>query len=457
MWRKLKWEITFIIVLFVALPVGLYFWRDHTLGRRLEAELSALRASGAPLTWEEAAPKQVPDDQNAAVLYQQVFRVDFSAGSSNPTFQDFDTADQEILNRFRDEPSEEDAEWLRAKLAEPGGDEAMRVLREASMRPDAVFPIPWEKGPATLFPHYAKFRAATRVMVQKANLAAYDGDMAEALDWHATILRMSRHVIGEPAMVGTLVAIAMQSMSFRELKRLLRDHQVPPGAADELDAALADFDMQGALKHALIGERALGLQCFDVAYKNPVAFMQQSGGSGTGFEALGAIGRVFGPMKKADMLTYLRSMRESISLADRPARVGRAKADALAQEIESLQFWQAPVTKMLGPGVFGRAGVKTDQAVANIDMCRLVLALRAYRREHGAYPASLRELQPALGWPIPDDPFSGKPYVYRTQDEGFILYSLGQNETDDGGMPEYDPQSDTWRGETSDIVWECIR
>jgi len=157
------------------------------------------------------------------------------------------------------------------------------------------------------------------------------------------------------------------------------------------------------------------------------------------------------------MLTYLRSMREAISLADRPARVGRVKADMLAEEIESLQFWQAPVTKMLGPAIVARAGSKTDQAVANIIMCRLVLALEAYRRDTGTYPTSLSGLQPALGWTIPDDPFSGKPYVYRRQGEGFILYSLGQNETDDGGMSEYEPQSGIWRGDTSDIVWECTR
>lgn len=457
MWRKLKWEITFIIALFVALPVGLYLWRDYTLGRRLEAELSALRASGAPLTWEDAAPKPVPDDQNAAVLYQQVFRVDFSAGGSNPTFQDFDTADQEILSRFREEPREEDAEWLREKLAEAGRTEAMGTLREASLKPHSVFAIRWDLGPSALFPHYAKMRAATRVMVQKANLAAYDGDMAEALDWHATVLRMSRHVIDEPALIADLVGIAMQSMSFRALKYLLRDYEVPRGAADELDAALADFDMQAALKHALIGSRALGLQCFDMAYENPVTFMQQSGSVPTGFEALGTIGRVFGPMRKADTLTYLRYMRESISLAERPARVGRVKADALTQEIESLQFWQAPLTRMLGPALFDRAGSKTDQAVANITMCRLVLALKAHRRDTGAYPASLKELQPTLGWTIPDDPFSGKPYVYRRQGDGFILYSLGTNEIDDGGMSEYEPQTGRWRGETSDIVWGCIR
>ena len=457
MWRKLKWEITLIIALFVALPVGLYFWRDYTLGRQLQAELDAIKQRGEPLTLVKATAESVPDDENAAVLYQQVFQVDFTTGTSSSLLVDFTPDELDLVGRFSRQPNEEDARWLRQYLADPQRAKCLRILRQASLKPHAVFAVRWDLCGGTLFPHYSKMRAATRVMVQKANLAAYDGDMAEALDWHATVLRMSRHVIDEPAMIADLVAIAMQSMSFRELKHLLRDHEVPPGAADELDAALADFDMQAALKRALIGERALGLQCFDMAYENPVTFMQQSGSVPTGFEALGALGRALGPIKKADMLTYLRSMRQAISLAERPARVGRVKADALTEEIEALQFWQAPVTKMLGPALVARAGSKTDQAVANIIMCRLVLALKAYRRDTGAYPTSLSGLQPALGWTIPDDPFSGKPYVYRRQGEGFILYSLGQNESDDGGMSEYEPQTGQWRGETSDIVWECIR
>ena len=44
-------------------------------GRPLEVELAALKAQGMPLTLAEAAPEPVPDDQNAALVYNEVFQV----------------------------------------------------------------------------------------------------------------------------------------------------------------------------------------------------------------------------------------------------------------------------------------------------------------------------------------------------------------------------------------------
>jgi hypothetical protein len=34
---------------------------------------------------------------------------------------------------------------------------------------------------------------------------------------------------------------------------------------------------------------------------------------------------------------------------------------------------------------------------------------------------------------LPDDPYTGKPFVYRVDDQGAIVYSLGKNLKDDGG------------------------
>lgn len=457
MLRKLKWEITFIIVLFVAVPVGLYFWRDYTLGRRLEAELSALRASGAPLTWEEAAPKPVPDDQNAAVLYQQVFHATFSPAHSNRVFPEFNETEQQVLDTFRDRPNATDAEWLRQKLAEPGRVTALRTLREASLRPHSVFAIPWEKGPDVCFPHYADFRASARLTVQRANLAAYDGDLAGALSWHATVMRMSRHPLDDPLLIGQVLATGLQTAAFRSLKQTLRAAELPSGAGSELDAALAALDMRASLQRAMAAERAFGIEWFEVAWRDPGTCVEVGLLAQNSFlPLLCRFSPVLGPVKKADKLTYIRLMNDAVSAAGEPNYRSAPKVAAIEGTLFSLQPWQAPLTQGLYP-IFARAGTKVDQAVANITMCRLVLALKAHRRDTGAYPASLRELQPSLDWTIPDDPFSGQPYVYRRQEQGFVLYSVGENAVDDGGMSEYEPKSGIWRGETSDIVWECVR
>ena len=75
---------------------------------------------------------------------------------------------------------------------------------------------------------------------------------------------------------------------------------------------------------------------------------------------------------------------------------------------------------------------------------------RSRQPGRGAY------LHPTIGWTISKDPFSGNDYVYRRQGRGFIVYSLGENMKDDGGRPEYDAQGN-WRGNQSDIVWQCSK
>ena len=137
-----------------------------------------------------------------------------------------------------------------------------------------------------------------------------------------------------------------------------------------------------------------------------------------------------------------------------PYREGEDQLDALSLGLSRLPTYRAVVTKLLFP-VFGRANAKRDQGVARIALCRVVLALKAYNYEHGAYPETLYELQETLDWKLPEDPFSGADFVYQRQGEGFKLYSIGQDLKDSGGQPRgpigygYKPQLDF------DIVWEC--
>jgi hypothetical protein len=71
--------------------------------------------------------------------------------------------------------------------------------------------------------------------------------------------------------------------------------------------------------------------------------------------------------------------------------------------------------------------------VATIRLLGCYAAVKRYQQQRGAYPPSLEALRPELGEMI-IDPFTGKPFVYRTHPKrGFQLYSVGENLTDDGG------------------------
>ena len=65
----------------------------------------------------------------------------------------------------------------------------------------------------------------------------------------------------------------------------------------------------------------------------------------------------------------------------------------------------------------------------------MAIALERYRLAHGEYPESLDALAPQFMEKIPHDIINGQPLHYRrTSDGQFVLYSVGWNETDDGGV-----------------------
>jgi hypothetical protein len=68
-----------------------------------------------------------------------------------------------------------------------------------------------------------------------------------------------------------------------------------------------------------------------------------------------------------------------------------------------------------------------------LDLSRLALALAGYRDDHHAYPRSLTELCPRYLPTLPADPFSGNGLIYKPEEEGYLLYSVGPNGIDDGG------------------------
>jgi hypothetical protein len=75
-------------------------------------------------------------------------------------------------------------------------------------------------------------------------------------------------------------------------------------------------------------------------------------------------------------------------------------------------------------------------SLAEFRVARTAIALELHRRETGALPGRLDALVPAHFHTLPVDPFSGAPLVYRVTDDGFIVYSLGSNQQDDGGNLE---------------------
>jgi hypothetical protein len=84
-----------------------------------------------------------------------------------------------------------------------------------------------------------------------------------------------------------------------------------------------------------------------------------------------------------------------------------------------------------------------NQTLAN--EAYIACGLERYRLAHGEYPKTLEELVPQFAEKLPRDIIGGQPLRYNgTADGRFVLYSVGWNGRDDGGMPGKTTEEGDW-------------
>ena len=69
-------------------------------------------------------------------------------------------------------------------------------------------------------------------------------------------------------------------------------------------------------------------------------------------------------------------------------------------------------------------------------LTKVAVALAACKAEKGRYPEKLSELVPEYFKKLPEDLFAEGPLTYRRVGKGYLLYSVGKNMKDDGGLED---------------------
>lgn len=419
---------------------------DIYYGRLLTKELQATKAAGFPLTIAEAKPRPVPAAQNAANVYLSLFQVSFA-----PT-QKQSPPGRGLLQfevDFNDAPS---ALAARPVMESPEVQQALQELKRASSLPYCVFPIRWEDGFAALFPHLAQFRQAARLMGVQAVLKAHAGQLAEAIEWLQAAYRMADHVAAEPSLIAQLVAIAMRAITDKAAQIVLAPANVPVSLAQPFYTQLAQTNtkIEPAFEAAFRMEFAQGIAFFTLIQTNPrqlkMLYPEISSSSWLGL----LCSPLSNPVLKLEEINYLRYMRFVNEFIQRP----------YYDYIKTWGPWPFPrhlesgvgtaITRQLVPA-YTRVNMKRDFTITQIRMLQTVLALKAYKSAQGRYPSTLADLP----WKPPtEDPFCGKPFVYRQEGKGFLLYSVGPNLNDDGGRPSHKPSK---INEEGDMIWRCPR
>lgn len=319
----------------------------------------------------------------------------------------------------------------------------LKELREAAAtRPYTRFPIEYANEPpwGILLPHLARVKALT-MLCQVQAIADLDGSRsADAFEDLKLGLRFSDSLHDEPILIDHLVRVATLAINLQTVREGLFRHAWTDPQLAELETRLGALDLLAEYTRAMRGERACSIGGLDYLRRqgfrnNPMDYLaSEDGASGS------TSGTPLNPMPSGwfyqNMLTISR-MFQNYTLPAVDERAHRVFPEVTENGGRALvNMRTGPYTifaKLLMPAL-GRAVQKSARMQTYLDAAAVSCALERYRLANGKLPDALDALAPSFMARVPNDVIDGKPLRYRAQaDGGYILYSIGWNQTDDGG------------------------
>ncbi|MCK4400987.1 hypothetical protein KAW08_01630 [bacterium] len=442
-------------------------------GRELRAKLAELKAKGEPITIAEIRPAPVPDNENAAVLYNKVFMLMTSGEGGKPYIPNEDKGKiNRMICAIEDVKSFSDiSKWTekqRREISKLVNSSDMQyiyaLLEQASKRPECNFNLKYENGASVLLPHLSRIRTLARLLCAKALIEAHSGNPDKASETILVGLRISNHLKNETTLISQLVRIACDMIMINCIEPLSDKYSISQEKMKYIVLELEKHSGTEPFKKCMDAERVIfgGIE-FNKLLNRKYSTKDWKALFSSGGETFPKLFYLiptfpFRPILKKDFVCYLTFLSEMKELYDIPYSesviAGKNPELKLKTGIPSYCIF----TKMLLPALT-RIRELMSIYEAQIQVCRIGLGLKIYKAKYGTYPESLAKLVPDILEEIPSDPFTEKNLVYRKSKDGFVLYSLGPNMKDDGGTARpkraAKPDDERKAKKNYDIVWKC--
>lgn len=409
---------------------GTLAWRAEW---RLKSRLAAIRAGGDPASIAELAPAVIPDDENAAAMIEQIlprlkeFGKEYGRFFNTPLGKEYGAAGD------RDEPATaEQIEAIRAILANyKDVEEALIQASECEQFASRLdFSLDHTEFLEQLLDHVQEARTGTRFLGWRGEVLLADGQHEQAIENGLRALRLARLHQNEPTLVAFLVAIAMRGIANEQIYDALAAGPIPPELHAALDTELALQDDPKRFARMLKDERAVGADWIHSHFR-------LSG-------APSSVAHTLGWQLKGFQVGVLDAMGEYIEQAERPLHELRGRFDY--GDLPSPPTGHGVLADLLIPAV--KAAFQANaRSLAVSRALRINNALREFAEKNGREATGLEELN--LPKEATVDPYSGGPLKLKQTEGGWIVYSVMENGTDDGGdfkeLKDYGVAPRKWR------------
>jgi len=471
-----SWGFLKFVLCAIALIILFYVEEDWRGARAWAATKAEWEAKGESFDYNKLIPPPVPDDQNFAAL--PLFKIEALKATDGSSYLGMVVLDRAMRDDLPSFEFPSTGNWTRGELPD------MAKIRKA-IATDYAMAFKGMKPPDdtlaqfnAIYPFFTDFiaSAATRSLfrlnmdyavsppfLRSLGPITRPIKLSKILTLHA-ILALDHHqsdlvledikincelasgVKRDPTLVGGLVAIGMGAINNAALYDGLAQHEWSDAQLIELEQTLKPINFLADYQFAMRSELAQSTANLD--------YIKRARRS----DLYGLIRMVdsiviqtirlnppwpngWWDNNKSQMAAFLF---QSLADVDPQARLVFPKVDRdLQHQIEQARVrWDANapwnIWFTLAAGPLSNATHQYAQAQVWVDEARIACALERYRLAHGAYPGSLDALAPACIDALPHDIMNGQPYHYQLRPDGtYLLYSVGWNQTDDGGKVVY--------------------
>lgn len=445
--HRMRWGcLIVVLVLFTACGgfYGILTYKFRSDLNETMAELDRKEPDGWTIDKIEEHRKKVPDDENAALVVQSL-KSKLPVNWPPPRKPPGDEAEAPpapvvageqrwVAGDVRDlpPPVQIDDALLRnlrddLKAVRDNGDALDDAHKLRKLR-DGRFPIKYSKDFISTLINSQDSRAGANLLQHEAYLLAQEGKIDEALADVRGIIICGRAIGDEPLIISQLIRMAMQAMAVGTLERVLA--QVEP-SPDELRKTQELLELEAGepiLVIAARGERAGEHELMMGLKSGNAKLSALTGGGNSGLANLAGASLARGSHPR-----LLRMMTDFVEAAKLPPE---QQGEAFKQL--DVRAKQAKVNYDVVIALLVPATMKVSEAYrrnqAGLRCATVAVAAERYRRDNGRWPQGIDELTDKYLKAVPTDPYDGKPLRYKRLEDGVIVYSVGPDLVDNGGV-----------------------
>jgi hypothetical protein len=341
----------------------------------------------------------------------------------------------------------------------------LALFAEAVNRPVAHFNLPYHEGFGMEIPVAIPLQEVARLLAARAQSHLILGDGRKATKDAEALLKLSDQWSDEPSVVAQLLRISFSDQAIGIVHDGISRRLLDAPTLKSLSDVFEDDDFEEGYLRALRMERATFVDFMRLLREDPEEAVRRFSPR-TNTPSARNIAITFVPGWTYDNARLYSKVMQDEMLTDGeglPALSRIPKDGSMMNEaMKYRRNFFSTIRYRLALSALPTYGVLSHRFLRSSvyrDHARIALALESHRMERGSYPGALDALADSGNNLNFTDPITNEPYRYRLLEDGsYLLYSVGLNRTDEGGLLKKDLRQGDWVWRLAlpeDFDWEA--